>query len=118
VNSSPITPNPKTYILKKAKLTTETVTVSPETAEEWYLLSGGNRPIRPSHVEFLIEQMKHHWELNGEAIIFDWNGKLIEGHHRLHLHHRDQLRTYDMSFEQIVAMARANFEYERDYSDE
>lgn len=67
----------------KPKITTETRIVTPELALEWYALSGGNRPIRKTHVEYLIDQMRNHWTLNGEAIIFDWNNKLIEGHHRL-----------------------------------
>lgn len=67
----------------KSKVTSETVKVTPQMAEEWYLLSGGNRPIRRGHVEFLQKEMRENWALNGEAIIFDSKGRLIDGHHRL-----------------------------------
>jgi hypothetical protein len=69
--------------MKKENLTTETVLITPEMAEEWFCLSGGNRPINKSHVAFLANEMRTNWELNGEAIIFDLNERLVEGHHRL-----------------------------------
>lgn len=68
---------------KKREITTETVTVTPEMAEQWYLTSGGNRDISKKRVEFFIDEMKSNWALNGEGLIFGWDDKLLDGHHRL-----------------------------------
>lgn len=68
---------------RQEQLTTETVVITPEMAEEWFIMSGGNRNIRKQHVQYLISEMRDNWKLNGEAIIFDKNGNLIDGHHRL-----------------------------------
>ena len=43
-----------------------------------------NRHIRDSHVASLASEMKSgNWRLNGETIIFDENGQLMDGQHRL-----------------------------------
>ena len=43
-----------------------------------------NRNVSDGHVEWLASQMKSgKWALNGEAIIFDEEGQLIDGQHRL-----------------------------------
>jgi hypothetical protein len=70
--------------MAKTKITEEWVTVTPKMAEEWYILSGGNRTIRKLHVLSLIEQMQTgKWEENGESIKFDEDARLVDGHHRL-----------------------------------
>lgn len=83
---------------RKPNITSEVVDITPEMAEEWYIMSGGNRPLRNHHVAFLGQQMADKkWELNGEPIIFDWNGKLIEGHHRLYAS-----QEYKVPFQSLV----------------
>jgi len=43
-----------------------------------------NRPVKDAHVEWLAGMMKAgKWRLNGEAIILDEDGKLLDGQHRL-----------------------------------
>ena len=70
--------------MKKNKITTEIVKITPKIAEEWYILSGGNRPIDRRHVAFLANEMREgKWQLNGECLKFDEDGKLMDGHHRL-----------------------------------
>lgn len=60
------------------------VTVTPEMAEEWLRLSGGNRRIQPAVVQKYGRDMEAgRWELNGEPIVFHRSGHLVEGHHRL-----------------------------------
>lgn len=70
--------------MSKSKITTDIVKVTPKVAEEWYILSGGNRPIDRRHVTFLAGEMQQgKWRMNGESLKFDEEGKLIDGHHRL-----------------------------------
>lgn len=68
---------------KYPEIVTKTMHITPDIALEWYGLSGGNRSIRPSRIDFLEGQMRTNWKLNGETIIFDWFGNLLDGHHRL-----------------------------------
>jgi len=44
-----------------------------------------NRPVKDAHVEWLAGMMKAgKWRLNGESIILDEDGKLLDGQHRLY----------------------------------
>lgn len=44
-----------------------------------------NRNLRPVHVETLARDMREgRWQCNGEAIIFDKHGNILDGQHRLH----------------------------------
>lgn len=59
-------------------------TINPEEAER--LLGGGgrNRSLAQSYVEWIATQMvKGRWICNGESIIFDERGRLMDGQHRL-----------------------------------
>lgn len=58
--------------------------ITPEKANNYLRYNRDNRTLRPSHVYFLSNQIKQNLFLeNGEAIIFDKNGKLKDGQHRL-----------------------------------
>lgn len=59
-------------------------TINPTTAGAWLELNKENRPVRDRHVAALAKDMAEgRWQLNGEAIVFDWNGLLLDGQHRL-----------------------------------
>lgn len=58
--------------------------ITPEKAKEYLLTSLGNRNISKMSVRTYANEMKRQrWLLNGEAIKFDHNGHLLDGHHRL-----------------------------------
>jgi hypothetical protein len=61
-------------------------TIDPHQAKEILAQAGPNfRTVNHTHVRFLADQMiKGKWQVNGEAIKFDQEGKLIDGQHRLH----------------------------------
>ncbi len=67
-----------------AKVTTTTETITPALAEQWLEKNKDNRPLRDHHVRLLAKEMREgRWRLNGEAIVFDENGDLLDGQHRL-----------------------------------
>lgn len=60
------------------------VRVTPDLARQWLERNKRNRPIKPSRVKLYALRMKlGRWRLNGESIIFDWNGDILTGQHRL-----------------------------------
>lgn len=60
-------------------------TITPQKAQEYLKKSGGNRNISKPVVDSYAMTMKAgKWLLNGEAIVFDLNDVLLNGHHRLH----------------------------------
>jgi len=62
----------------------EVETITQELAREWLANSVGNRALRPKVIRTLSKAMLDgKWRLNGEAIIFDTEGRLMDGHHRL-----------------------------------
>lgn len=61
-----------------------TENISPAKAQEYLRTSLGNRPISKVYVRSYADTMrKGGWMLNGIPIIFDVNGHLMDGHHRL-----------------------------------
>ena len=67
-----------------AKITYTTETVTPAMAEQWLEKNKDNRPVRDHHTLLLAKEMREgRWQLNGEAIVFDFNGNLLDGQHRL-----------------------------------
>lgn len=59
-------------------------TITPAKASQYLLTSKGNRPISRPTVRSYADSMKQgKWMLNGVSIIFDTEGHLIDGHHRL-----------------------------------
>ena len=71
-------------MLTREKVTTQVVTITPEWAEKALEGNTHNRPISNGTVEDYASQMKRKlWLLNGEAIVFDYSGRLLDGQHRL-----------------------------------
>lgn len=59
-------------------------TITPEKAREYFETSRGNRNISERYVSVYADEMKNGtWKMNGVPIIFDYDGNLIDGHHRL-----------------------------------
>lgn len=60
------------------------VRITPEIARDWLARSGGNRVLARRQLDFLGKQMAcQSWVVNGEAIVFDREHRLLNGHHRL-----------------------------------
>ena len=62
----------------------EYVLVTPELAAEWLKLNVRNRPMIEAHAAQLAVVMKAGlWRPTAQGIVFDWNGYLMDGQHRL-----------------------------------
>lgn len=60
------------------------MTITPEQAEKWLEGHTHNRPLRHNDVMVIANVMKtRKWALNGESIVFDNTGRLLDGQHRL-----------------------------------
>ena len=60
------------------------VTITPQRAGELLKTNKNNRTPRPSHYKFLSNEMRSgNWRENGESIVIDSLGHLIDGQHRL-----------------------------------
>jgi hypothetical protein len=58
--------------------------ITPQRAAEMLATSQGNRTLKRTKIDAYTREMKAgRWKLNGETIIFDEAGHLIDGHHRL-----------------------------------
>lgn len=65
-------------------MSTVTENITPAKAHEYLKTSLGNRVISKVYVRSYADTMrKGKWMLNGVPIIFDYDGHLIDGHHRL-----------------------------------
>ena len=65
-------------------MSTVTENITPAKAQEYYNTSRGNRPISKVFIRSYADTMKRGgWKLNGVPIIFDNEGHLLDGHHRL-----------------------------------
>lgn len=59
-------------------------TITPEKAEQYLRSSVGNRSLRRAKIDNIVRDlMSGCFCLNGETIIFDEEGRLMDGHHRL-----------------------------------
>lgn len=67
------------------RLTVSVETITPATAVRWMAEHhDDNRPLKKTHVTYLARAMRNgEWMLNGESVVFDWNGKIRNGQHRL-----------------------------------
>lgn len=65
--------------------TAEFTVVTPDLARQWLGLNEGNRNLRHSKIAaFTRDILADRWIVTGEAIKFDWNGRLIDGQNRCH----------------------------------
>jgi hypothetical protein len=66
--------------------TAEAITITPQLAKTWLARGGTNRALRQYHLHKLIRAMESGaWQdLNGETIILDTDGRVLDGQHRLH----------------------------------
>lgn len=59
--------------------------VTPDMARGWLATQANNRRVTPGRVsQFARDILAGNWMLNGETIVFDENGRLLDGQHRLH----------------------------------
>lgn len=64
--------------------TTEWVDITPSQAEKWLGKNHNNRNQRSGKIAAYARDMKSgNWKVTGDSIKFDWNGRLIDGQHRL-----------------------------------
>jgi len=64
-------------------VTHEFVELTPELAEQWLGHNVGNRNLRRQKVQQYAQDMvSGNWRTSGQAIQFDWDGRLIDGQHR------------------------------------
>lgn len=62
----------------------EVRTITPTLAASILATSNGNRPLKREKVKAYARDMAAgNWIMNGETIIIDVNGSLVDGHHRL-----------------------------------
>ena len=65
-------------------MTARIVLVSPEVALEWLKRNDANRPFTRGTARALAAEMERgYWQENGESIVFDTFGVLVDGQHRL-----------------------------------
>ena len=60
------------------------VEITPKLADLWWKTKNKNRSLHLAQLNKVKRALEHdRWEINGETIIFDAHGRLIEGQHRL-----------------------------------
>lgn len=58
--------------------------ITPEQAQKYLVCNTNNRNMRPSHVERLSNDiLNNRWTVNGASIVFNSDGTLLDGQHRL-----------------------------------
>ena len=71
--------------IKQTNLSVELNLITPELAENYLKFNKKNRKLSSNNIQFLVNEMKNDRFIeNGEAIVFDKNGYLKDGQHRLH----------------------------------
>lgn len=66
------------------ELRTDTMEITPEMALQWLDERAPNRSVSDIVVQRYARDMKNgEWKLNGESIVFDKQGRLMDGQHRL-----------------------------------
>lgn len=66
-------------------MTRTTEIITPGKAREYLAHNTHNRAIRKAHLNELTREMRAgNWVENGQAIVFDAKGNLLDGQHRLH----------------------------------
>lgn len=60
-------------------------TITPDMAKKYLASNPRNRNVRPKRVKAIAQDIRNkNWQTNGEPIVFDENGALKDGQHRLH----------------------------------
>lgn len=81
------------------KLVASVVVIDPATAAKWLLSNTRNRPLSEPYVTKLAAEMAEgRWRTNGETIVFDADGVLLDGQHRL-----EAVRRSGVAVESLVA---------------
>lgn len=71
-------------LIRPTKITTEICTITPDIAAAYLEKNQGNRTVSNAAINKLAADMrKDRWQLTGDAIRFDRDGRLIDGQHRL-----------------------------------
>lgn len=79
----------KTVDQLKKEIKFEIIEITPEMAEKYLATSIGNRNLKKDTVTGLVAELQAgKWCVNGETIVFDENGALLDGHHRLEAIHK------------------------------
>jgi hypothetical protein len=74
----------KRTVAASGLLQTSVEVITPEVATKWLEGNTHNRPLRQRDVDRYSREMSTgRWQLNGESIIFDSTGRLLDGQHRL-----------------------------------
>lgn len=75
---------PAPQALLGKELRTDVMEINPAMATQWLEERAPNRNVSDVVVgRYARDMARYDWKLNGEAIIFDINGRLIDGQHRL-----------------------------------
>jgi len=70
--------------LSEGKIETRVVLITPEVSERLLERNIANRKVSGGNINVLASEMeKGKWMFNGEAVVFDYDGKLRNGQHRL-----------------------------------
>lgn len=70
--------------MSNKNFSTTSEVITPAIAEAYLMRNIENRPLNKARILYYADQMKKGlWQLNGEPICFDINGKLVNGQHRL-----------------------------------
>jgi len=70
---------------REAPLQLEIVTITPELAQEWLDRGGTNRKVTRRRIEAMTAAIQRgEWQLTGEAIKLDHEGRVRDGQNRLH----------------------------------
>jgi hypothetical protein len=76
----------KSFLPSNARLATDTYIceINHETAFDWLKRNENNRTLKLNAAKKIAKSIQlDQWKCNHQAIAFDWNGKLIDGQHRL-----------------------------------
>lgn len=66
------------------QITSAIETITPEVAQTYLTSNTGNRPIhKRALAQYVDDIINRRWQTNGASIIFDINGTLVDGQHRL-----------------------------------
>lgn len=84
LNVDDIFSEPLSTRVGERKIRNGIVKLTPEQAALLLTKNPNNRQVKEANVAFLVKEIREgRWELNGEPIIIDSNGHIVDGQHRL-----------------------------------